>query len=296
MSVPLTHTATVHAPNRPFTPPIPPVHRICVVRSPRSADCIGVSTLRVVVADDERPARALLVSTLKTFPDVEIVGEAAGGEESVALIERTEPDLALLDLQMPEVDGLAVVRLIHPDRLPLVAFVTAYDEYAVQAFGLNAVDYLLKPVEPTRLHATLIRARERLATQTDHAASTRAAAAAAERLPNAPYLLRIPVRHRDAITILPVERVLTVRADGELLHIFTHDGHRHTVTHRLKDLEARLDPTQFVRLSRSVLVNIDAIRRVSAMPGGTYTVTLANSQTLPVSRNRARALRELFRL
>jgi two-component system, LytTR family, response regulator len=256
-------------------------------------------TLRVVVVDDERPARALLISTLRSIPDVQLVGEASSGEDAVALIERTAPDLALLDLQMPEVDGLAVVRLLRPDRLPMIAFVTAFDEYAVQAFDLRAVDYLLKPVDPTRLRATIARAHDRLLTHGDqatHAAETRAAAASVERAPNAPYLRRIPVRRRDVITILPVDQVLTVRADGELLHIFTHTGDRHTITHRLKDLEARLDPHQFVRLSRSAIVNIDAIRRVSAMPGGTYTVTLANTQTLPVSRTRARVLRDLFRL
>jgi two-component system, LytTR family, response regulator len=260
---------------------------------------ISAAPLRVVVVDDERPARALLISTLRTFQDVELVGEAAGGEEAVAVIERTNPDLALLDLQMPEVDGLAVVRLLQPNRLPLIAFVTAFDEYAVQAFELSAVDYLLKPVEPTRLHATLARARERLAAdpdRADHADRTRSAAAAVERLPNAPYLRRIPVRRRDVIIILPVDQVQTVRADGELLHITTQTGDRHTLTHRLKDLEARLDPTQFIRLSRSALVNIDAIRRVTAMPGGTYTVTLVNTQTLPVSRTRARVLRDMFRL
>jgi two-component system, LytTR family, response regulator len=240
--------------------------------------------LRIVVADDERPARALLISTLRTLPDVVVVGEAAGGEEAVAIIARTTPDLALLDLQMPEVDGLAVMRLIPPDRLPLIAFVTAYDDYAVQAFDLSALDYLLKPVDPTRLAATLARARTHLAVP--HA----------ERAAHARYVRRIPIRRRDVITLLPVEQVLTVRADGELLHIVTHTGERHTLTHRLKDLEARLDPRHFIRLSRSALVNIDAIRRVTAMPGGTYTVTLANTQTLPVSRTRARVLRDLFRL
>jgi two-component system, LytTR family, response regulator len=251
-----------------------------------------------VVVDDERPARALLISTLRTIPNVELIGEAAGGEEAVALIERTSPDLALLDLQMPEIDGLAVVRLLPPGRLPMIAFVTAFDEYAVQAFELRAVDYLLKPVDPARLRATIARAHDRLLTldHSAHAAKTRDAAASVERAPNAPYLRRIPVRRRDVITILPVDQVLTVRADGELLHIFTHTGDRHTITHRLKDLETRLDPSQFVRVSRSAIVNIDAIRRVSAMPGGTYTVTLANTQTLPVSRTRARHLRELFRL
>jgi DNA-binding LytR/AlgR family response regulator len=119
-----------------------------------------LSPLRVIVADDERPARALLISTLRAFPDVMLVGEAAGGEDAIALIERTAPDLALLDLQMPEVDGLAVVRRVRPDRLPLVAFVTAYDEYIQAAREvLHAVDYLLKPVDPGRLRSTLMRAR-----------------------------------------------------------------------------------------------------------------------------------------
>lgn len=117
--------------------------------------------LRVIVADDERPARALLISTLRAIPDVTLVGEAAGGEEAIALIERTTPDLVLLDLQMPEVDGLAVVARLRPDRLPLVAFVTAFDEYITRARGsaLHAVDYLLKPVDPARLRTTIMRAR-----------------------------------------------------------------------------------------------------------------------------------------
>ena len=118
--------------------------------------------IRVVVADDERPARSFLQSILRSFDDVEIVGEAATGAEAVEVIERERPDLALLDFQMPEVDGLGVMRLLRKDRLPLVAFVTAYDEYAVRAFELNAVDYLLKPVERQRLRETINRAQERL--------------------------------------------------------------------------------------------------------------------------------------
>src|SRR5207302_3825160 len=118
--------------------------------------------LRVVIADDERPARSFLAAILRTFNDVEILGEAVNGMEAVTLIESKQPDLALLDLQMPEVDGLGVVRLLKKNRMPLVAFVTAYDEYAVRAFEVNAVDYILKPVEAARLRQTIDRARERL--------------------------------------------------------------------------------------------------------------------------------------
>ena len=254
--------------------------------------------MRVVIADDERPARAFLSATLRTLENVELVGEATGGAEAVTLIERTRPDLALLDLQMPEVDGLAVVRLVRRDRLPLVAFVTAYDEYAVQAFELSAIDYLLKPVEPSRLRQTLIRAAERLAgadVRSMEADRLRAAVVAYDRgAAPAEYLRRIPVRRRDDTIILPTEQIVAIIADGELLHLTTGTGERHTITYRLKDLELKLDPSRFVRLSRGAIVNIDAVARVSPMPGGTYVVTLTNKLQVPVSRGRARTLREVL--
>src|ERR671936_220635 len=118
--------------------------------------------LRVVIADDERPARSFLETILRKFDDVQLVGTATNGMEAVALIESKKPDLALLDLQMPELDGLGVVRLLKKNRTPLIAFVTAYDEHAVRAFEVNAVDYILNPVEAARLRQTLDRARERL--------------------------------------------------------------------------------------------------------------------------------------
>src|SRR5262245_48410428 len=117
--------------------------------------------LRVVIADDERPARSFLAAILRTFDDVEILAEAGNGMEAVAVIEATLPDLAFLDLQMPEVDGLGVVRLLKKNKTPLVAFVTAYDEYAVRAFELNAIDYILKPVGRARLRETINRAKQR---------------------------------------------------------------------------------------------------------------------------------------
>jgi two-component system LytT family response regulator len=262
--------------------------------------------LRVVVADDERPARAFLVALLHACDDVEVVGEAADGAEAVELIERERPDLALLDLQMPEVDGLGVVRLLHRDVLPLVAFVTAYDEYAVRAFELNAVDYLLKPVDAPRLRHTLTRAHDRLeradwkATRADEAARVHAVAAAVSEAQPAAPLRRIPVRRREDIVLLPVEQIAAVVADGELLHLHTTaagGSERYTITYRLKDLEARLDATEFVRLSRGTLVRVDAIQKVSPMPGGTYAVTLRNGQQHAVSRIRSRVVRDqLLRL
>lgn len=251
--------------------------------------------LRIVIADDERPARQFLKNLIESFEVAEIVGEAEDGAEAVEIIEKTKPDLALLDLQMPEVSGLEVVKLLRKSSLPLVAFVTAYDEYAVQAFDLNAVDYLLKPVEKSRLRETLNRAQERLE-QTDARAreslNLKAAVAAYEK--NAPpsFIERIPIRQRDEIILLPVREIVSIIADGELLHITTVKGKRHTINFRLKDLENRLNPESFVRLSRGSLANLEMIARISPMPGGTYIVTMKNNQQLPVSRLQSRVLRE----
>ena len=253
--------------------------------------------LRIVIADDERPARSFLAALLRSFDDVVIVGEAESGTEAVAAIERERPDLALLDLQMPELDGIGVVRMLKKECMPLVAFVTAYDEYAVRAFEINAVDYLLKPVEKTRLREALNRVQERI----EHAeivaeqgARVGDAIAAYESSPRTPFLERIPVRRRDEIAILPVAQIASIVAEGELLYLTTVRNERHTITYRLKDLEARLDPARFIRLGRGTLANIDLIVKVNAMPGGTYLALLSNGQKLPVSRLQSRIIRERF--
>ena len=300
------------------------------------------TTLRVVVADDERPARSFLVALLQGSPDVEVVGEAADGLDAVAIIERTRPDLALLDLRMPELDGLGVVQTLvqrlKGQALPLVAFVTAYDAYAVRAFELHALDYLLKPVDGARLRRTLMRAHEWLERADLRADAGRRLVAAAADLADrdrdgdrdgvesarpddgsatrimsntllaaampaggvtigGATIERIPVRRRDDVLLVPVPQLLAVVADGELLHLHTFAGERHTIAYRLKDLEQRLPTGAFVRLSRGALARLDAVRTVSPMPGGTYVVTLAGGMRLPVSRIRSRYVRDhLLRL
>ena len=252
--------------------------------------------LRVVVADDERPARSFLVALLRMFKDVTIVGEADSGKAAVALIERERPDLALLDLQMPELDGIGVVRMLKPQTMPLIAFVTAYDEYAVRAFEINAVDYLLKPVDKKRLRETLNRAIDRVEHAeivAEQASRVGAAIDAYEAAASKPaYLERIPVRQREEVLIVPVHQIASVVAEGELLTITTVRNEHHTITYRLKDLEARLDPAKFVRLGRGTLANVEQITKVTLMPGGLHVAILANGQKLQVSRLQSRALRE----
>ena len=261
--------------------------------------------LRVIVADDERPARSYLVAMLRTFENVEVTAEAEDGRAAIEAIELDKPDLALLDLQMPEVSGLNVVRFVKKSALPLVAFVTAYDEYAVRAFELNAIDYLLKPVERARLGQTLHRAQERLE-QAEHESDARLAEAAHlqsaietydKQAPRV-FLERIPVRRAGGeIVLLNARSIASITAEGELLHLRTSNGEHHIINHRLKDLEARLDPNVFVRLARGTLANRELIARVNPLPGGTYILTLSDGQQLQVSRSNARVLREqLFRL
>jgi len=256
--------------------------------------------LRVIIADDERPARSFLALMLRAFEDVEIVGEAETGTDALELIEREKPDLALLDLRMPELDGLGVVRLLRKNTAPLIAFVTAYDEYAVQAFELNAVDYLLKPVDRARLRATITRAQERLdhadlrATDLDNA---RSAVADYDKATGPAYLERIPVRGPEDIKILPVSQIVSIVANGEFLCISTLSGEEHTIGHRLKEIEARLDPNRFIRLGRGALVNVDQIDRVVPMVGRSYVVYLNNGREINVSRIQSRMLRtRLLRL
>ena len=251
--------------------------------------------LRVVIADDERPARSFLAALLRSFDDVVIVAEATNGKEAVQAIEREHPDLALLDLQMPELDGIGVVRMLKKSAMPLIAFVTAYDEYAVRAFEVNAVDYLLKPVEKARLREAINRAQERIEhaeIAAEQGERVGKAVAAYESTHSAPALERIPVRKRDEVILVPVSQIASIVADGQLLYLTTLKGERHSITHRLKDLELRLAPGQFVRLGRGTLANVDCIVKVNSMPGGTHVAVLSNGQKLQVSRLQSRVIRD----
>jgi two-component system LytT family response regulator len=253
------------------------------------------SALRVVVVDDERPARSFLIALLRSFEDVIVVGEAASGKDAVAVIEKEKPDLAFLDWQMPELDGMGVVRQLRKQSMPLIAFVTAYDEYAVRAFEVNAVDYLLKPVDKSRLRETLNRAQDRMEHAeivAEQASRVGQALDTYESSARPPFLERIPVRHREEVIIVPVQQIASIVADGELLNITTNRSERHTITYRLKDLERMLDPGKFIRLGRGTLANVDQIGKVAVMPGGTHVAILANGQKLPVSRIQSRILRD----
>lgn len=253
-----------------------------------------MNRLKVLIADDERPAREFLRDLLKEMGDVEVAGIAENGSDALEQIKSLRPDLALLDLQMPEMSGLEVVRSLKKNEMPLVAFVTAFDDQAVSAFELNAVDYLLKPVEKKRLRETILRASERLEREDWQAVET-------EKIQNATVeydvasrsqiLERIPVKVREEIVLVPVDEISSINADGELLQIRTAENQKYVINYRLKDIEQKLDPKRFVRLSRSAVINLDEVMRIAPLPGGTYVINMKNGQELTSSRMQSKVLR-----
>lgn len=251
--------------------------------------------LKVFIADDERPAREFLKNILREFENISVVGEAADGAEAIEKIRELKPDLALLDLQMPEMSGLEVVKNLSETEAPFVAFVTAYDEFAVQAFEINAVDYLLKPVEKSRLAETLKRVSARLSetkNERENFANLQTAIQNYEETVSTEKLERIPIKKRGEIILVPVAEVATVIADGELLHITTDKNQKYVINFRLKDLEARLDSEKFIRLSRGALANLEMFEKVAPIVGGVYVITLKNGQKITTSRQQSRILRD----
>ncbi len=248
-------------------------------------------TMRVVVVDDERLARQRLKRLLTGMGIAEFAGEAADGASAVACIAATKPDVVLLDVQMPEQDGFDVVRRLTTPR-PLVIFVTAYDEFAVDAFEVHAVDYLLKPVSRERLLAALVRAGERLARPVDLQA---ALAALLDQVVPTRAIERLPVRSQGRIDLVEVSSVDWIEAANN--YAILHCGRRtHILRDTLSRLEQRLDAARFVRIHRSTIVRIDRIVRLDVAMRGDYDVTLNDGTHLTLSRtHRARLERALGR-
>ncbi len=253
-----------------------------------------MNKIRVLIADDERPAREYLKSIIKIIDEAEVIGEAENGEDAVNAIRELKPDVAILDLRMPQMGGLDVVRSLRKSELPLIIFATAYDEFAIKAFELNAVDYLLKPVEGARLREALGRASERLERDDWRERELERLDPAIEEIDlaeRAEPLLRIPVKEKDSIRLIPVADVSSINADGELLHIYTTSGEHHTINFRLKDIESRLDNRAFLRISRGAIVNLEHVEAFLPLPGGTYSVLLSTGQELASSRLQSKVIR-----
>ena len=242
--------------------------------------------MKILIVDDEAPARRKLQRLLAAEADVEWVGEAADGEEAVAAIRSAAPDLVLLDVQMPRLDGFGVIERIGVGRMPWVVFVTAFDEHALRAFEVHAFDYLTKPFAAPRLRATLERVRRRLAERRggDEAEALRRLLGSLGREETPRYLRRIRAGrgpHREAL--ISVDDILVLRARRNEVEIVTSEGSfRRRAT--LSSLEERLDPEHFTRINRSEIVRLDAVRELQPWFHGDYRVILDDGQVLNWSR------------
>jgi two-component system LytT family response regulator len=245
-----------------------------------------MSSIRTVVVDDEKPARVRLTELLQREPDVEMVGTASNGREALDLLRRVRPDLLFLDVQMPELDGLGVLRQLAPDEFPITIMVTAYDKYAIQAFDAHAIDYLLKPFSDQRFDNAISRARRYLASADLHTQAEELTAAAEERRnvdARSGHLERVVLKTNGCITFLDVDEVDWIEAAG--VYVYLHAGARsHLYRSSVAQLLQRLDQRQFVRIHRSAAVNTARIRELRSLSHGDFAVILKDGTELTLSR------------
>jgi len=250
--------------------------------------------MRVAIVDDEALARSVLREYLAALPDVEVVAECANGFEAVKVVAELQPDLLLLDVQMPKLDGFEVLELIAPG--PAVVFVTAYDEFALRAFEVHAVDYLLKPFGRERLAEALVRVRERLAarpagTPLPASKDASAGALAAEARGPGHFVSRVIVRDGAEIHVIPVEQIDYLEAQDDYVAI--HVGAKSWLKQQpLSELATTLDPEHFVRVHRSYLLRLDRLARLEPYAKDSRVAVLTDGREVPVSRGGYQRLRE----
>ena len=235
---------------------------------------------RAVIVDDEELARQVIRELLAPHPEIEVVGECANGFEAVKIVTETKPDLIFLDIQMPKLDGFEVLELIGIGSA--IVFVTAYDSYAIRAFEVHAVDYLLKPFGAERFVAALERAKERLNSKSPSSAVSATELAATAR-PPAQFLERIPVRDGAQVFIIPVSKLDFAEAQDDYVALST-EGKKHLKQQPISSLEAALDPSRFLRIHRSYIVNLERVAKVEPYGKDSHVAVLRNGVQLPVSR------------
>jgi two-component system LytT family response regulator len=246
--------------------------------------------LRVVIVDDEAPARGLLREYLAAHSGIEIVGECANGFDAVKVIGERAPDVVFLDIQMPKLDGFEVLDLL--ERPPAVVFVTAYDEYALKAFEVHAVDYVLKPVTRERLGEALAQVRARLGAAVAAPAPSPATLAAAARPPGR-YVERLLVKDGPNVHVIPVGQVDWIEAQDDYVGIRA-GGRTHLKPQPLAEVAAGLDPARFVRIHRSCVLNIERLARLELYAKDSYVAVLQDGKQIPVSRSGHARLKELL--
>lgn len=250
--------------------------------------------IRTLIVDDMLLARNRLKRHLEGEPDIELIGEASGGREAIDLIRRLKPQLVFLDVQMPEIDGFEVLEQIGPEAAPAVIFVTAYDQFALKAFDVHALDYLLKPYDAERLAEALSRAKRQIAREGGANAAGRLRSLLAELGSNNRHPRRLVIKADGRMVFLPVEDIDYIEAAGNYLRIITSSGASHMIRDKISDMEQRLDPAAFARIHRSTIVNLDRIKEMQPLFNGDQTVILRGGRKLTMSRTYREAVMKVL--
>lgn len=260
-----------------------------------------MENIRTLIVDDEPIARRGIRQQLRLAADVEIIGECANGQEAVLAIRQQTPDLIFLDVQMPLLDGFGVVDVVGVDNLPVVVFVTAYDEHAIRAFEVNALDYLLKPIDHDRFQKTLTRVRRQIdgaktePLQLKLESLLRHLEESKRESQPAKYSGRVAIKESDRVFFLSVDEIDWINAQGNYIQIHT-EGSAHLLRETMKGIESKLDPEKFLRIRRSTIVRIDQIKELHLLFNGEYAVFLRNGTQLTSSRRYRHNLEGLLRL
>lgn len=269
--------------------------------------------LKVIVVDDEPLARKGMLLRLATYAELQVVAECTNGEEAVTAVASLQPDVMFLDVEMPLLDGFGVVKQLQQQgvKLPYIVFVTAFDQYALHAFDVNAVDYLLKPIEENRLKAALEKLYKAMEARDDHKHKGQLAEVvarltgenpaqilhrldAAEPVMNDKYPEAISIKDSGEITRVPVNSIDWVDAAGDYMCIHTNDGQTHILRRTMKELEQELDPRMFVRVHRSAIVNVTTIAKLQMLANGEHQLMLTNGQSVKVSRSYKDRVKSVF--
>ena len=261
--------------------------------------------LRVLIVDDEPLARRRLQQLLAARDDATLVGQAENGRQAVRLIAAEAPDLVFLDVQMPGLNGVDVIREVGPEDMPPVVFVTAYDQYALEAFRLAALDYLVKPFDDARFDEAFTRAHQQVRLQEKGQTADRLLAllenedagdnddaASGEAADASPHLERIAVETPGRMRIISTSDIDYITADGSYAELHLAGGKRYPIRERMKTLEERLDPDVFFRIHRSTIVRLERVASLLTRSGGRYAVELEDGTRLKVSRSRYDDLQE----
>jgi len=258
--------------------------------------------IRTLIVDDEPLARRNLRVLLERDPQIEILEECRNGREAVKAINTLSPDLIFLDIQMPEMDGFDVLERVGPEHIHAIIFVTAFDQYALKAFDVHALDYLLKPFDDERFARALERAKSQIAAREINQLSGRLLALLEERETERKgskreerYLTRLMIKAASRVMLLKVDEIDFIEADGNYAKL--HTGRKtHLLREKMNDLEGRLDPAKFVRIHRSIIVNLERIKEMHPHFNGDYVVVLEDGRQLKLSRTRREQLETRLRI